>query len=165
MKNISTGFGLCVLGLGIAAWPILDRLIPIASAGTTPAGVSAVIAAASAQEQSVPTVVWMGVTNWGANFTLYHRMWSDGRQEVRFARIYQGGSGNCSPIPDCQSVWTEIPPPSGGNGFACRTDLDGNRIVDGADLGIILANWGAQPPCEPGATYPCMTIAGTQFSK
>jgi hypothetical protein len=39
MKNISTGFGLCVLGLGIAAWPVLDRLIPVAMAGAVPVDV------------------------------------------------------------------------------------------------------------------------------
>jgi hypothetical protein len=32
MKNVSTGFGLCIVGLGIAVWPVLDRLVPQASA-------------------------------------------------------------------------------------------------------------------------------------
>ena len=49
--------------------------------------------------------------------------------------------------------------PLGGNGFACRADLDGNRIIDGADLGLVLSNWGPpQTPCEPEATYPCLTL-------
>ena len=64
----------------------------------------------------------------------------------------------CSAYAYSASQWTEVPPPPSGNGFACRADLDGNRIVDGADLGMVLANWGPQTPCAPEATYPCLTL-------
>ena len=56
--------------------------------------------------------------------------------------------------------WVEVPPPPAGNGFACRTDINGDRQVDGADLGILLAGWGPQSPCPPDASYPCMTVGG-----
>jgi hypothetical protein len=163
MNNISTGFGLCVLGLGIAAWPVLDRLMPQANAVGVASIAPAVADAALAQGGPAPTVVWMGSTQQtGVGVTIFHRLWSDGRLEVRSAALEFASSSGCWQVTGtlCASPWFEIPAPPGGNGFACRADLDGNRTVDGADLGMILANWGQQPPCEPEATFPCMTIPG-----
>lgn len=56
------------------------------------------------------------------------------------------------------SDWIEIPPPPGGNGFACRTDVNGDRIVDGADLTYGLNAWGERGGCEPEATLPCLGL-------
>jgi hypothetical protein len=166
MKNVSTGFGLCVLGLGIAAWPVLDRLMPQANAVGVGSIVPAVATAALTQDGPAPTVVWMGVTSDNAAW-VYHRQWSDGRIETRSVSFQtvgdeSGCNGGYSFPSTCvpPQPWIEAPPPPSGNGFACRADLDGNRTVDGADLGMILANWGQQPPCEPEATFPCMTIPG-----
>ena len=156
MKNISTGTGLCVLGLCLASYPIIDRVMPRAEAGAT--HVAAVVAAATAQNPPEPTVVWMGITNTGFVYS-YSRLWSDGRMEIRNVNLVYIPSNNyCSPEFVCSGEWVEIPPPPSGNGFACRADLDGNRIIDGADLGMVLANWGPQTPCAPEATYPCLTL-------
>jgi hypothetical protein len=153
MKNISTGTGLCVLGLCLASYPIIDRVMPRAEAGAT--HVAAVVAAATAQNPPEPTIVWMGVTaSTIGRGTLYHRMWSDGRLELRSVEVFD----NCDVTFGCASNWIEVSPPQSGNGFACRPDLDGNRVVDGADLGMVLANWGPQTPCAPEATYPCLTL-------
>ena len=153
MKNISTGTGLCVLGLCLASYPIIDRVMPRAEAGAT--HVAAVVAAATAQVPPEPTIVWMGVATDAFNSPIYSRLWSDGRMELRIVRasFYQ-----CDLAIGCTSEWIEVPPPPSGNGFACRADLDGNRMIDGADLGIILASWGPQTPCAPEATYPCITL-------
>jgi len=155
MKNISTGTGLCVLGLCLASYPIIDRVMPRAEAGAT--HVAAVIAAATAQVPPEPTIVWMGVANTG-NVHTYSRLWSDGRMEVRNVTLFYSNNATCAPGVACTGEWTEVPPPLSGNGFACRADLDGNRIIDGADLGMVLANWGPQTPCAPEATYPCLTL-------
>ena len=48
--------------------------------------------------------------------------------------------------------------PLGGNGFACRADMNGDRSVDGADLGIMLNAWGQQGGCDPEAIYPCLDL-------
>ena len=154
MKNISTGTGLCVLGLCFASYPIIDRVMPRAEAGAT--HVAAVVAAATAQVPPEPTIVWMGVAVDGYERLNYSRLWSDGRMELRMAQTR--GLINCVLIIDCTSEWIEVPPPPSGNGFACRADLDGNRVIDGADLGLVLANWGPQTPCAPEATYPCLTL-------
>ena len=60
MKNISTGTGLCVLGLCLASYPIIDRVMPRAEAGAT--HVAAVVARATAQVPPETTVVWYGVS-------------------------------------------------------------------------------------------------------
>ena len=157
MKNISTGTGLALLAGSLLASTVILRL------GTGDQVAHAVVPAPVAV-QAEPTVVWFGVTpsTWREGWS-YHRLWSDGRQEVRWVRSTTGGDacgGLDTPSQCPASPWIEIPPPPSGNGFACRSDLNGDRTVDGADLSFILANWGPQQPCEPEATYPCMTIAG-----
>ena len=155
MKNISTGTGIALLAGAIVAYPIIDRVMPRAEAGAT--HVAAVVAAATAQNPPDPTVVWFGATaahvGSGQQNVIHHRLWSDGRTELRFAAY----NTSCSAIPTGCS-WVEVTPPPSGNGFACRADLDGNRIIDGADLGLVLSNWGPQTPCAPEATYPCLTL-------
>ncbi len=153
MKNISTGTGLCVLGLCVVAYPIVDRLAPdrIAHAGAPVASV-----AKTAMVQVEPTIVWFGVSTIDYE-TLYHRLWSDGRIEIR--RI-----GTIFSAPNCSMLftacdWTEVPPPPAGSGFACRADLNGDRMVDGADLGMILGAWGHHVGCPPEPTYPCFDFA------
>jgi hypothetical protein len=159
MKNISTGTGIALLAGAIVAYPIIDRVMPRAEAGATQ--VAAVVAAATAQVPPEPTIVWYGVTAepWpgeplGPTVYVQHRLWSDGRAEV--LRGFTTGSCSASAMTSCP--WIEVPTPPSGNGFACRADLDGNRVIDGADLGVILANWGPQTPCAPEATYPCLTL-------
>ena len=162
MKNISTGTGIALLAGAIVAYPIIDRVMPRAEAGAT--HVAAVVAAATAQVP--PTVVWMFVAASNQTEERQERMWSDGRIEFRTVRFSIDYSDLAYCYPDnhygitvCSVTdWVEIPPPPSGNGFACRADLDGNRIIDGADLGMVLANWGPQTPCAPEATYPCLTL-------
>ena len=78
MKNISTGAGLAILGLGIAAHPILSNFGSSAAASASTAPIAAAVAA-TANAQSGPTVVWMGVTTFVSGYWVYHRLWSDGR--------------------------------------------------------------------------------------
>ena len=159
MKNISTGTGIALLAGAIVAYPIIDRVMPRAEAGAT--HVAAVVGAATAQVPPEPTIVWMGCQqgSCGGGDRLY-RQWSDGRLETR-ALYFAFTGATCGAgvyVPCDSSEWVEIPAPPSGNGFACRADLDGNRVINGADLGVILANWGPQTPCAPEATYPCLTL-------
>jgi len=161
MKNISTGTGIALLAGAIVAYPILDRVMPRADASATHA--AAVVAAATAQNP--PTVIWMSTVNDNSAYSdRLYRLWSDGRLEVRNISYtiasWSACNGNFIVAPCPGNEWIEIPPPLSGNGFACRADLDGNRVIDGADLGMVLANWGPQTPCNPEPEYPCMTIAG-----
>jgi hypothetical protein len=158
MKNISTGAGLAIVGLGIALHPVLSYVLAATPNANAAAPVSVV--ASTATGPAVPTVVWMGVTqNRDFLVTNYHRMWSDGRQEARSVAFEWSQSGCSQILPiSCGSQWIEIPPPPGGNGFACRSDINGDRIVNGADLTIMLNAWGQEGGCEPEATYPCLDL-------
>lgn len=55
MKNISTGFGLCVLGLAMAAWSVLERLGASANASAAAAAMPAV-APCDARFEATPSV-------------------------------------------------------------------------------------------------------------
>jgi len=163
VKNMSTGAGLAVLGLGIALHPLLSGLASSATASASTAPAAAAFAS-TASAQAGPTVVWMGVSEYSyANDWVYHRMWSDGRMEVRSVPFSTGQLPGCGAYthrisPCAQQDWQEVPPPPGGNGFACRTDINGDRKVDGADLSFVLNAWGQEGGCAPEATYPCLDL-------
>ena len=144
MNNISTGFGLCVLGLGIAAWPILDRLAPSANASAVTAAASAVSAAATAQ--TTPTIVWYGVCPSASNndYQTVFRAWSDGRVEARKGTIacYSESSYWISPTASCNN-WIVVS--DAAQGLTFRSDINFDAQVDGADLGQLLADWGNAP--------------------
>jgi hypothetical protein len=155
MKNVSTGFGLCVLGLGIAAWPVLDRLAPNANAASVPTATAVVSAAASAQ--AGPTIVWYQAVGSESSASLF-RAWSDGRIEVtsgswKSEPVYNNGSVSyCSRWrpqtvggqPFCDTgTWSLVVDPAQGLSF--RSDINFDEKVDGADLGQLLADWGDAP--------------------
>jgi hypothetical protein len=148
MKNISTGTGLLALGLGIAAFPVINRLATPAMAVPPSAAVSAVTGAAAAQ--ATPTVTWRGVTQVN-NYTFYHRLWSDGKLEVKAAlRNFPSLSGSCTfPAFVCVTGWIQVPGTSNFTGTGdeasaapCIGDLNGDLNVDGEDLAVVLGNWG-----------------------
>ena len=148
------GVGLCTIGGGL-----MMQSGSAAHAGSMPA----VAVAAATNAQAGPTIVWMGIAE--SHFSsfdrcTYHRLWSDGRLERR-QTIWQHANypyGPCEPMFECSTDWLEVPPPPGGNGFACRSDINGDRIVDGADLAFVLNSWGQNGSCEPTATYPCLNL-------
>jgi hypothetical protein len=144
MKNTSTGFGLCVLGLGIAAWPVLDRLAPSANASAVTAAASAVSTAATAQ--TGPTIVWYGVADggneWGSGIVKLVRAWSNGRVEMLAGGLYWE-NGTCRFSVQGCSGWQVISDPA--QGLTYRSDINFDEKVNGADLGQLLADWGDAP--------------------
>ena len=149
MKNVSTGFGLCIVGLGIAAWPVLDRLMPHASAVGVGLAAPAVAAATLAQDPPAPTIVWYDteVTDWGSIFVF--RAWSNGRIEGRYGAMACGANGNSwvnscgSNYPNSHTSWFVIADPAQGLTF--DADLNFDEAVNGDDLGLLLARWGPAP--------------------
>jgi hypothetical protein len=156
MKNISTGGGLVVLGLGIALHPLFSGLVaPATASPSSPSSSAAAAVDSAAAAQAGATVVWMGVTR-DYGYLYFHRMWSDGRLENRLCGFLNSDCQVNTAYGNCD--WTEVPPPAGGNGFACRTDINGDRKVDGADLAFVLNAWAQEGGCEPDATYPCLDL-------
>jgi hypothetical protein len=146
MKNISTGFGLCVLGLGIAAWPVLDRLMPTANASAVTA---AAVVSNAATAQTGPTIVWYGLTppnhesfaGIGRMRGMLFRAWSDGRIEFReFNPRFTGDACEYGLYP---CPWRVFSDPA--EGLTYRSDINFDERVDGADLGQLLADWGNAP--------------------
>jgi hypothetical protein len=163
MKNISTGTGLCVLGLCLASYPIIDRVMPRAEAGAT--HVAAVVAAATAQVPPEPTVVWYGATMFYGDHTVF-RAWSDGRVEATGGRWEVNQATQCmrwvvagygTSAPFCGSQWNIVSSPN--SGYNASADINFDSKVDGADLGQVLAMWGNAPRQDiPPSTCPLNLI-------
>jgi hypothetical protein len=78
------------------------------------------------------------------------RAWSDGQVEVTggyWSEIYEGGQYcfRWREYPTCNggTKWQQVSSPN--QGYSAAADLDFNGKVDGADLGMVLANWGDAP--------------------
>ena len=154
MKNISTGFGLCVAAAAALAYPFVSSLAPSANASAVTAAASAVSTAATAQ--TGPTIVWYGTDSVTQGFSgegwvlsIIWRAWSDGKVEARATRRQATGYNQnpfdlwCSGNGFCTTGWMVVSTPSQGLTF--RSDINFDEKVDGADLGQLLADWGDAP--------------------
>ena len=104
-----------------------------------------------------PTIVWFGVCKGpGDTFTshvIYHRLWSDGRLQMRRAMTIN--YTNC--VPNSTSCeWVDVEPPAGGDGVACGADINNDSVVDVNDIMVVLDMWGSNTVCEP--TYDCIDL-------
>jgi len=97
-------------------------------------------------------VVWRGVTQQN-QYTFYHRLWSDGKLEVKAAaRSFPGSPNSCNFGQFvCSSAWITVPGTNnfdGDSGFAaCTGDVNGDAAIDGTDLALVLSNWSTAPGC------------------
>jgi hypothetical protein len=147
MKNISTGFGLCVAAAAALAYPFVSSLAPSANASAVTAAASAVSTAATAQ--TGPTIVWYGISpplasaNGSSAFLgSVFRAWSDGR--VEYKPYYPSSVGYpCSTWYNGDCGWLVFSDPA--QGLTYRSDINFDEKVDGADLGQLLADWGNAP--------------------
>ena len=159
MKNISTGTGLCVLGLCLASYPIIDRVMPRAEAGAT--HVAAVVAAATTQVPPEPTIVWYQAVAHSAEYGYWMlRAWSDGKIESRWCRGYNNALVTCAGEnnnPPCFGDWVVI---SAANmGYNAASDINFDSKVDGSDLAQVLNDWGNAPRQDiPPSTCPLNLI-------
>jgi hypothetical protein len=180
MKNISTGFGLCVAAAAALAYPFVVSLAPSANASAVTAAASAVGNAATAQ--AGPTIVWYGTTldnssnsSQPAGINVV-RAWSNGRVEICKGywqwvnNVGPNGNNYCwtwnnvnSPtsntgISSCNGAqWQVISDPA--QGLTYRSDINFDAKVDGADLGQLLADWGDAPRQDiPPADCPLALI-------
>jgi hypothetical protein len=158
MKNISTGFGLCAIAAAVALYPVLDRFAPIGKEAHAGIPVSAITSAALAQ--TAPTIVWYGTNAYtqvigsgtGSRQSACGeilRGWSDGRVEVMTTRReitgYNGSQIDlwCTDGGYCTKPWILVSTPA--QGYAAATDINADTSVDGADLAMMLGNWGDAP--------------------
>ena len=144
MKQISTGTGLCVLGLGIA---VLGAAQMIGSRGNQ----------AFAQSTGVRRIVSASVLSvnpgkWG------YRIWSDNVIEMKVLSIgYILNSPNVYADQTLSASsafknWTQVD--NGLTSFV-PADVDANGSVDSADLGKVLVNYGETQNGNPPPPIDC----------
>jgi hypothetical protein len=168
MKNAGMAGAVALVGIGLIS-------IALSNVVTAPQAVAAPSAVVNDGPEE-PQIVAFGSLgsmhnrSLGWDMTGFYRLWSDGRLECRVFEFERPGSvvchgnsfiNNFSCIGESISSdtgWFELPEPPGGDGFACRTDVNGDRQVDGADLGMLLAQWGQDVSCDPQPTYPCFDL-------
>jgi hypothetical protein len=141
MKNVSTGFGLCVVAAAALAYPFVNSLAPNANASAVTTAAAVSIAAAG---QATPTIVWYGVGAGDPVTQTLYRAWSDGRVEIRRVSCGNLSVGSwCGSAAPCASPWFVVSDPA--QGLTYRSDINFDEKVDGADLGQLLADWGNTP--------------------
>ena len=144
MKNISTGFGLCAIAAAVALYPVLDRFAPIAKEAHAGVPVSAITSAVMGQ--AAPTIVWYGWTS-SAQYldrSILSRAWSDGRVEIKRVQYSTYSYPDCvNDFTPCSLPWWTIVSPT--QGLAAASDSNFDAQVDGADLALLLGNWGDAP--------------------
>ena len=172
MKNAGMAGAVALVGIGLLS-------IGLSNFANRAEAVPSAVVNAGPDE---PVIVWFGTTQTSAVYSSdttqkFFRLWSDGRLEIRSvllrplddvicgATLVQPlnvcGTGTQIPI---DTGWLELPPPPGGDGFACRTDINGDRTVNAADLGLLIAQWGEGVSCDPQPTYPCFELGNLSIA-
>ena len=131
MKNAGIAIGLSMLGLGIA---INGLNINGNQASATPSAYNA--------GPEEPTIVWYDVYDRGWEAMLY-RAWSDGTIEARVVDFSNSNWGCSEDGHQCSGPWIVISSPT--EGLNAAADINFDEIVDGADMGLLLGNWGKAP--------------------
>ena len=81
------------------------------------------------------------------------RIWSDGLIEHK--RWYVDYFSNDCPgqVMDCGTQWIALAGSS--DGYACRSDIDGDRQVDFDDLLMVINDWDQPATCNPHPEIEC----------
>ena len=79
------------------------------------------------------------------------RIWSDGVVEYKNwfrTNFCDGDTLQCG-----STNWSVLPGSS--DGYACRSDIDGNRQVDFNDLLMVISDWSQPATCNPHPVIQC----------
>ena len=146
---MASAVALCGVGLCLIGGAILVQGGGAAQAGASlPGGVAGAVAAATMAQGTEPTVVWYGVApgsygSSGSRTGVLFRAWSDGTVEGRFFDQMMSDGYDCgTQLPSCTS-WSLFSTPA--QGLAAASDVNADEKVDGADLSMLLGNWGDAP--------------------
>jgi hypothetical protein len=147
-RSMKVMFGMMTLAICLLAFTMIGNQSQQAFAGEYVGGAD--------RGSDEPTIVWFGVSL-GSNNTnisdiLYHRLWSDGRLQMR--RAFRSNSG-CDPV-NTSCDWFDVEPPPGGDGVACGADVNNDSVVDTNDILAVIDWWSDDIVCEP--TYDCLDL-------
>ncbi len=149
MKNAGMAGAVALVGIGLLSIGLSN----FANRATASPSVSVPVNVGPAE----PTIVAFQIIVVNQYREVAYRLWSDGRLERRYLG-YPTSGRECTLNVISSCDWVEITPPPGGDGFACRTDINGDRTVNAADLGLLIAQWGESVSCDPQPTYPCFDL-------
>ena len=162
MKNAGMAGAVALVGIGLLS-------IGLSNFANRAEAVPSAVVTAGPDE---PVIVAFGSLGGGAgSYSGFYRLWSDSRIEIRLlwlnkaervatcnqSLIFNDDGCLDKSIP-IDSGWILLPDPPGGDGFACRGDINGDRSVNAADLGLLIAQWGDGVSCDPQPTYPCFDL-------
>ena len=145
-RSMKVMFGMMTVAICLLAFTMMGNQSQQAYAGEYVGG---------GDRGTEPTIVWFGatyVTNW-YDKVLYHRLWSDGRLQVR--AVFTNNVDQCE-FADACGGWRDVPSPPGGDGVACGADINNDSVVDVSDMLVVLDMWGSNTVCEP--TYDCLDL-------
>jgi hypothetical protein len=149
MKNAGMAGAVALVGVGLIT-------IGLGNFVKAPQAMAASSAALVEDGPEEPTIVWFDVVQEGYARVAAYRLWNDGTLERRTVG-YSGQFADCELLTQGDCDWQEIDSPPGGDGYVCQADINGDRNVDGADLGLLLGYWGENPICADPA-YPCFDL-------
>ena len=141
MKNAGMAGAVALVGVGLIT-------IGLGNFVKAPQAVAAPVAAVVEAGPEEPTIVWYGSSGTDPyNMTLL-RAWSDGTIECKYVAFDVSNSGgNCDGVyeSECTNTqgWIVISSPT--EGLNAAADINFDEIVDGADMGLLLGNWGKAP--------------------
>ncbi len=142
---MASAVALCGVGLCVIGGAMFVQGGGAAQAGATqPGGVANALVTSAVAQGTEPTVVWYGVAPGSADlWPMLFRAWSDGTIESRFFDQVPSSTSDCgSQLYFCNN-WSLFSSPT--QGTMAASDVDRSGQVDGADLGVVLGNWGATP--------------------
>ena len=164
MKNLGLAGAIALCGIGLI-------LIGLGNFRTQTIYAAPAVAAAAAVQDDPVIVDFGSMTSIGGHPTFY-RLWSDSRIELRVIEFASASprdvfcdgdsilrSNDCDNSEAYDTGWIELPAPPGGEGYACRSDVNGDRRVDGIDLATLLSQWGDGVSCDPKPSYDCLQLS------
>ena len=145
MKNAGMAGAVALVGIGLI-------MIGLGNFANTPQAIAAAPAVVVEVEPEEPVIVWYGlshVDHYGNNNgTMQHhlyRAWLDGTVERRIlgvGAVSEGDQCNDNSSP-CLGAWVVVSSPT--DGLNAAADINFDEVVDGQDLGVLLAAWGDAP--------------------
>lgn len=144
MKNAGMAGAVALVGIGLIT-------IGLGNFVKAPQAVAAPVAAVVEAGPEERTIVWYdsvftSITGSYKYFGLM-RAWSDGTIEAKVGVILGQAVGDnpCGSVTnvDCAEGWIVISSPT--EGLSAQADINFDEVVNGGDLGLLLANWGKAP--------------------
>ena len=142
MKNAGMAGAVALVGVGLIT-------IGLGNFVKAPQAMAAPVAAVVEAGPEEPTIVWYGTvspyrdTQIGKGRAAIVRAWSDGTIEAKQFDLNSYSDSGCDQIYVCDPDWTVISSPT--EGLNAAADINFDEIVDGADMGLLLGNWGKAP--------------------